>query len=117
MTLASKKILKELRKISGNTEQSLCLLGNTTCLSLSNCKGETYDYSRYQNEINSIIKQLVDLKYLEYGQNEDFFSLTQYGLHPYQYKWDVLKMFLLKSVAVPIFVAFVTALLTSHLVK
>lgn len=107
-----RKVLSELRKLSSSTDDILCFLGDTCCISLYSDYTKTYDYSNYSGEIRSIVKQLVNDGYMEYSVNEYHFSLTQKGLHPYRFTWDSIKHFLFTSVLVPIVVAFVTSLLT-----
>lgn len=112
MTRQAKAVLKELRKLSGKSEQVLCFCGGTTCICVAGCLQEAYDYSPYQNEIFGIIEYLIEKNYLAYSINNYHFYLTQCGLHPLQCKLDTLKMFLLKSVLVPVIVSLGTTLLT-----
>lgn len=112
MTKSCKNVLSNLRKLSNNTEDVLAFLGGTTCICLASNESATYDYSKYANEIYSVIRQLVKAGYLDYSHNEYYFTLTQQGLHPYRFAWDTLKLFLLKSILVPIVVSVITTLIT-----
>lgn len=112
MIYTCKNVLRGLRKISSNTEDLLSFWGNEPSISLVYDDSKNYDYTKYQGEIHSIIKQLVSDGYLEYAQNEYNFTLTQRGLHPYHFQWEACKSFLLRSILVPILVAFATTLLT-----
>lgn len=112
MTIQCRKVLNGLRKLSSNTEDILGYLGGTNYICLDADINKTYDYTKYKGEIKGIICQLVSDGYLKYGFNENYFTLTQRGLHPYQFQWDAFKGFLWKSILVPIFVSLVTTLLT-----
>lgn len=112
MISTCRNVLTGLRKLTSNTEDLLSFLGDTYCICLVDDIDKTYDYTKYQGEIHSIIKQLVSDGYLEYGYNEYNFILTQRGLHPYRFQWEACRSFLLRSILVPILVAFATTLLT-----
>jgi hypothetical protein len=109
-----RNVLKGLRRISSNTEDILTFLGETTCICLFNdYKAEvTYDYDKYKGEIHSIIDQLVSDGYLSYCDSKYNFTITQKGLHPYEFQWDAFKSFLFRSILVPIAVSFATTLIT-----
>lgn len=117
MTLQCRIVLKELQKLSDYTETELSFLGESTCICLSSNYDKIYNYSKYQNEIVGIIQQLADDGYLTYTRNNHFFTLTHKALHRHQFKWEIFKSFLIKSVLVPIFVAFITTLITLWLTK
>lgn len=110
MTIQCRNVLKNLRNLSSNTENDFAFLADTNYICLELDTSQRYDYTKYEYEINSIIKQLVTDGYLEYGHNEYYFSLTHKGLHPHQFQWDVFKPFLFKSIIVPIVVSFFTTL-------
>ena len=112
MIQSCRKVLNELRKLSSSTESILAFLGDTYCICLYDDYTKTYDYTKYKDEITSIIKFLVSEGYLEYTINEFHFTLTQKGLHPYQFQWEIIKKFLLNSILVPIAVSLLTTLLT-----
>ena len=105
-------VLRELRKLSHNTETVLCFLGDSTYICLDENENIFYDYSKYQGEVHAIINELVNTCYLTYETNEYYFCLTERGLHPYQLKWMDIKDFLFKSILVPIIVSGFTTLLT-----
>ena len=107
-----RNVLSGLRKLSSNTEDILSFLSGTYCIRLLSDTSKTYDYTKYNGEIVSIISQLVSDGYLKYSFNECNFTLTQRGLHPYRFQWESCKSFLLRSILVPILVAFATTLLT-----
>lgn len=105
-------VLKNLRKLSYCTEDTLGFLGNSYCICRYDDYDKVYDYGKYKGEISSIIEQLVSDGYIKYAINENTFTLTQKGLHPYRFEWEAIKHFLLTSVLVPIVVSVVTTLLT-----
>lgn len=111
MTKACRKVLSGLRKLSGGSDAIMAFLGNTNCICLIDDMDKTFDYSKYIKEIESTIKHLVKEEYLEYSINEYHFTLTTKGLHPYRFKWESLKSFLIKSIAVPIAVSVATSLI------
>lgn len=111
MTKQCRKILSELRKLSNNSEEVLAFLGDTNCFCVANDENKTFDYSKYENEISGIIEQLVNDGYLKYGYNEYFFTITNHGLHPHRYKWELIKHFLLTSILIPIAVSVVTSII------
>lgn len=112
MIYTCRNVLAGLRKLTSSTEDLLSFLGNTYCICLIDDIDKTYDYTKYQGEIHSIIKQLVSDGYLEYAQNEYNFTLTQRGLHPYRFQWEACKSFLFRSILIPILVSLATTLLT-----
>ena len=110
MTKSCRKVLSGLRKLSGSSDAIMAFLDNTTCICLIDDFDKTFDYSKYIKEIESTIRHLVKEEYLKYSINDYHFTLTTKGLHPYHFKWETLKSFLLKSVAVPIVVSVATSL-------
>ncbi len=112
MISTCRNVLKNLRKLSSNTEDILVFLGNTYCICRYDDSNSVYDYSKYKGEINSIIRQLVSDGYMAYSFNEHHFTLTQKGLHPYRFRWETTKHFLFSSILVPIAVSLATTLLT-----
>lgn len=119
MTIQCRNVLNGLRKLSGSTEDILWFVDATyyICLFSDHKNEQRYDYTKYKGEIHGIIDQLVNDGYLEYDSDDDcsnkiYFSLTHKGLHPYQLRWDAFKIFMFRSVAVPIIVSIATTLLT-----
>lgn len=106
-------ILKGLRQLSTDSDDVLCFLDNTTCFCRFDDYSQTFDYATYQREIHSLIHQLIlDGYLLPYDRSEERFTITSKGLHPYRTTWDELKIFLFKSVFIPIVVSLVTTLIT-----
>lgn len=112
MTYQCSYVLRQLRKLTEKSESLMSYVSGSTEICLFENQSVTYDYSKLQNEINSIINELISQGYLVNGFNEYNFSLTHKGLHPYLVKWDIVKMFLIKSCLVPITVSITTTLLT-----
>lgn len=106
-----KKVLKELRKLSCNSDTEITFLGESTSFCLSNSYQTTYDYSKYQKEISSILNQLNNDGYIVFHSNPNDFSLTARGLHPFRFQWEIIKLFLIKSIIVPIIVSIITSLI------
>lgn len=120
MLRSNRVVLSNLRKLTGdNSDEELSFLGCTNCICVVSSPDYslTYDYSKYKKEIHSIIRQLVKDEYLMYTRNDEFFIVTQKGLHPYRFHWETLKLFLFRSVAVPIAVSVATTLLTLYLTE
>lgn len=103
-------VLKGLRTLSSNTEDALTLLGGTTEICRADDYDRTYDYAKYKGEINGILRQLESDGCLVFSGID--FSLTQKGLHPYQFQWEAFKGFLFKSILVPVLVSLATTLIT-----
>lgn len=112
MTYQCRAVLKNLRILTNGSGDSLTFLGNTNCICFLNDYYKTYDYTKYKGEIQSIINQLISDGYLLLNTADNTFSLTQRGLHPYQFQWDAFRAFLFTSIFVPAAVSFVTTLLT-----
>lgn len=112
MIHSHKVILKNLRKLAGNTEAELCLYGDCPLIGLTSNDEKTYDCSKYAGELTGAIDYLVKTGYLEYGNNKYFFYLTAKGVHPYSFAWETFKDFMIKSILVPIVVSFGTSLIT-----
>lgn len=112
MTSICRKVLNSLRKLARNEKPEFIFLERTTHISLAFKCSVYYDYSQYCDEITGIIGALVDDGYLQYGSDQCSFMLTHKGLHPHLVQWEVIKHFLLVSVAVPIAVSVITTLLT-----
>lgn len=106
-------VLRGLRNLSTNTEDRFSFLDNSTCICLVKDYDQVFDYSRYQGEIHATIHQLILDGYLmPDDRNEYYFALTSKGLHPYRFQWEQIKLFLFRSVFVPIVVSVVTTLIT-----
>ena len=114
MTPQCKKVLDSFIKLANHSEAELAFSGSSGFLicPLSNSDIEQ-DFSQYSKEFSGIIQLLTEKGYIEFSSSR-IFHITHKGLH---YKWftmETIVSFLFRSVLVPIFVAFVTALLVSY---
>ena len=105
-------VLKHLKKLTDNTDRTISYLYNTTFFCLEDNDKQTYDYRKYQNEIESIIDELVNNGFLNYNGNIYNFSLTQKGLHKTFLTVQSSVLFLIQNFALPIIVSFVTTMIT-----
>lgn len=116
LTYPCRDVLKNLKRLSKNTDCNISYLYGTTSFSLDDEDSEVYNYQKYQDEIESIISHLVDSGYLEYnyGNNVNF-HLTQNGLHHSSLTFQSAILFLLKNFALPIVVSIITTLITLYI--
>lgn len=61
MTIQSYTVLKNLKRIANNTETELCLLGDTTLICPTWDEENNFDYSKYQDEIFSILDDWLQM--------------------------------------------------------
>lgn len=116
-SIQSMIVLRNLKKLSGNTENVITYLGNTTCFCLySDYKFEkTYDYQKYSHEIHALIDSLEKQGYIKFENgSEDYFKITEKAFHPFQEPLYTFLGFLVKSIFIPIFVSLITTLVTIH---
>jgi predicted transcriptional regulator len=106
-----RNVLKGLRSIS-HSPDVLLTYGDSTHVSPVGVSDMSYDCSKYQNELRSILDKLSEDGYITYEGSKRIFRLTQKGLHPHMIKWEELKSFLFRSFLVPIGVSIVTTLIT-----
>ncbi len=112
LTHVSKIVLKELKKLTKNTNSEIAYLGETTCFCLFSDYDITYDYSKYQGEIISIISLLEKEGYVEYTCQKQRFRLTQKAIRYNEGQYLFVKSFFFSSILTPILVSFVTTLIT-----
>lgn len=98
LTYQCKVILKKLKQLTNNTECEISFLGNTTLFCLSDDYNKTCDYSKYKDEIHSIVSHLASNGYLCFGSNEYCFSLTHKGVHNKQLTYVAIGKFLLHNI-------------------
>lgn len=111
MTYECSHILRQLRKLSKYSDSTMGYIGESTEICLLEDTSITYNYSKWEKEIESILNELIRQGYLELDFNKYHFHLTHKGLHPYKIRFESFKLFLLKSVAVPIVVSATTSLI------
>lgn len=116
MTIQCKRVLKGLRKLTHNSEESLAFLGGHNCIVLQSDYDTGYDYSKDEKEIHGIIETLSENGYINHVSDANF-SLTHKALHLHWFAWEAVKHFLFHSIFVPIVVAFLTSIATSLLIQ
>lgn len=115
LTYPCRVVLRNLKKLTGNTEQNISYLHFTTCFCLDDAD-HTYDYGKYEDEIEGILSQLSNEGYIRYNYGNEYnFSLTQKGLHHHSLSFWSSVLFLAKNVGLPIVVAFITTLITLYI--
>lgn len=98
LTRQCKDVLKNIKKITENTEQDFSYMYNSTCFCLDNDFSKTYDYKLYDSEIGGIITLLVQEGYIEPSYNKYTFKLTQRGIHNKQLTYAAIGKFLLHNI-------------------
>ena len=72
-------VLKNLKKLTNNTENNISYCFDNCSFYLDDMS-QSYSYQKYENEIESIISELVETGYLQYTYDNRFnFHLTQKG--------------------------------------
>ncbi len=93
LTKESKAVLKMLKSLSGNTDQPIGFLMNTTKFCLERDLSSTCDFAKYDSEINSVMDMLERNGLIrDIGNNE--IRLTQTGIHFQQYRLHRLWLYL-----------------------
>lgn len=95
MTYQCRVVLRELKKLTNNSECVISYLGETTCFCLLDDCDTTYDYAKYQHEIDSIISMLADEGYLQFSVNRYNFYLTQKAIHKKQVTFSMVCSYIL----------------------
>lgn len=111
MTRSCKDVLDHLRKLSANDFRSLTFVSDGPYICACDNMNECYDYTKHKGEIGAIIRELARTEYLSCDDHCIQMCLTYKGLHPYAMTLEELKTFLFRSVAVPIVVSAITALI------
>lgn len=115
LTRQCRIVLKNLKKLTNNTEINIsyCFDDCSFCL---NDMSQSYSYQKYENEIESIIAELVETGYLQYAyDNRFYFHLTQKGIHNFFLKFQSMSIFLAKNFILPIVVSIITTLITLYI--
>lgn len=115
MTIQCKEVLKHLKKLSNNSNETLCFVGDLPHICRNDNLDDFFDYSKYKNEIESIIQSLVGEGYLMFEFNEYHFHLTQKAIHRTQHNMGVLIKFLICSIIVPMAVSLATSLIVLYI--
>lgn len=107
-------LLKKIRKMTKKTDSPFCFSDSYTDGEYDFYCNETKrscSYSRYKNQIQCIMKFLVNEGYLETEDEGGYYQLTYPGLHPL----FRLRRWIFSSILLPAFVAFLSAALTQLL--
>ena len=116
VSIQSYDVLRHLKDLANNTDAELALLGDTTLICVDYDEDKTYDYSKYEGEISSILDDLVASGHLIYPRsNKYYISLTAKGIHPFQGILVSIATFLIRSILVPIVVSMLTTLIALKL--
>ena len=84
LTYQCRVVLRELKKLTNNTDANFCYLFCTHSFSLDNSE-VTYDYGKFESEIDSIMDTLIAEGYVKTDFNEYNFKLTQKAIHEWQF--------------------------------
>ena len=112
MTPICKTVLNELINLTDNSDEIMSYVWGCNHICLSFDTKKHFDYSPFASEFDSIISQLTNDGYIEFTGHGHDFRLTHKGLHHKMFKWIEFKRFLLNSIAVPIIVSAITAMIT-----
>lgn len=85
LTKQCKNVLYEIKTLTNNTEAEFCFISGEPYLCLSDNSIRYYDYTKYIDEISSIMAQLESEGYIIPTINAFHFRLTQKALHLKQF--------------------------------
>lgn len=112
LTLQCRIVLKNLKKLTNNTEINVSYLSDDCYFCLDDMS-QLYSYKKYEREIDSIISQLVASGYLQYNYGNAYnFHLTQKGLHNSFLTLQSMSLFFVKNFLLPIVISIITTLIT-----
>jgi hypothetical protein len=115
MERSLKPLCNKIRSISGGSAPELVWNEYEKAIFLQSNPDNRLTFSEDPSVIRCALDRLVESGHIRYATNEHHFCLTFKGMHPYQVGWEAVKAFIMRSIATPIFVAFVTAILTSYI--
>ena len=110
MTRQCKKLLNKIRTFTDRTSLEWDYDHKQNIIWKVGVLNSRQNLSSFSGELDSLVDALLESGHVT--KSRFGFKLTHKGLHPLSVTIDVVKMFLLKSVIVPIVVAAVTALVT-----
>lgn len=111
MTKQCRYVLKQIKHFVNNSSSEFEFVYRDNVIYMLNNPSHRFVIPKYSNELDTLVSVLLENKYLvksKYG-----YRLTHKGMHPYEVGWETLKSFLIKSILVPVVVAFLTAVLTT----
>ena len=106
LTIQSRIVLHNLKKLCNDKQELLFFYKSPTCFTLASNIDAFYNYEKYKDEIDGIIKQLLKDDRLELINN--CYRLTSEGIHPIQ----ATISFIMHNVLTPVVVSFITTLVT-----
>lgn len=112
-----KHIYKQIRKISNSSSPELAWDPDNNLIFQIDNEAFCFMPREDVDSVAIILNRLAEQEYIYFTESEYYFRLTFKGLHQYQVRWENSKSFLFRSIVVPIFVAFATALITSLVIK
>lgn len=110
LTKEAKDVLKNLKKLTNNTDCPFGYLNRTSKFCLLGNQDATYDYSAYENEIGSIMDALTEKNYVAKIIDDSHFHLTQKSIHPIQHKLQALGHYIANNLLV--FLTFLVSVIT-----
>lgn len=113
MTTQCKYVLKQIKSISENAVCELNYVHKSNTIYIVRTPNKRIELSKYSGELSSIIQQLIADGYLD--KTQFGIQLNHKGIHPYHVAWDSIKVFLFKSVLIPVGVSIVTSFLVNLL--
>lgn len=116
MTFQSMWILHKLRKVQPKVSDQIMLDVYGKCVNSSGNKDLSFSFEKHWHFVLPLIGQLSNDGYLKFVDFSTI-QLTEKGFYYLQSQFRLIASFILKSVLVPIGVAFVTTLITLALSK
>jgi len=122
MTIQQLQVLRLLYKLTERSEKTFFYDENDQSLVLFEYDGKI-TCSKLSHQILGLLENLQSKGYVEklpdryFSIDDKLLRLTYKGLHPMHFSLESFVAFLIKSVAVPVIVAFITSLLVSALPK
>ncbi len=110
-------LLWNLKKLSNNSDETMCLIDGHTQICLLHDLSKYYDYQKYEREINAILSALSDKKCICFESNKCYFHMTHYGIHPIQFFIEEAIHFMVRSILVPIIVSIITTIIMNRFLK
>lgn len=113
LTKQCKYLLKQIKLFTNNTTIEWNYNHEDNYIYKIKVRNNKMNLTKYFGELDALINALLNNGYIT--KSRFGFQLTHKGIHPYRVSFQEFKMFLLKSIFVPILVALLTALATMGL--
>lgn len=111
MTKQCRYALNQIKKLTNNTASEIDFVYKDNVIYMIRQPQRRIIVPKYANEFSTLIPVLVEKGYLT--KQKFGYQLTHKGIHPYAVGWETIKAFLIKSILIPVVVAFLTAALTT----